>query len=142
MSSSGYYGYSRLGTEPSGGYVTTGSSNMGIIFTDAFKVSPFMPKKKVFEECELTKVGIAVPGVLGKDLSVWVEKNEVVVSYTKRDEINMEEDYNLMEGNFTVTIPLEFYHSVKKITSKLERGILWIYIPHKPEYDNYIEISE
>ena len=142
MSSSGYFGCSNLGTETSGGYVTTGSSNIGIIIADAFKVSPFMPKKKVFEESELTKVGIAVPGVFGKDLAVWVEKNEVVVSYTERDEINMEEECNFMEGDFTVTIPLEFYHNVKKITSKLERGILWIYIPHKPEYDNDIEIDE
>jgi len=133
MSMSHFYSTDSVTNSPAlSGYVIASTVN-GVGWVPC---PPFI-KSKEFSDKSSTYILVSVPGVAAKDLDISVDKDKLTVTY--KSSIDSDNDFT---DDFVLYFDIKHYQNVKKITSKLERGVLKVYIPHKEEYSKNIEISE
>ena len=105
----------------------------------------FQPKVNVSESEKEVVVSAELPGMDGKDIDVYLRKNELTIQGEKKEKTEeKEESYYRMErsyGSFKRTLPLPCEVEDDKIDAQFKNGVLTITLPKPAEVIKKIDVK-
>lgn len=106
-------------------------------FTGATRPAPWIPRADVYDRDDHLVIRLEVPGMDADDVEVTVEDHTLVISGTRTFEEELQDGAvhrrEIQTGEFKRTLVLPEGMNPEDITATMNRGILEVSVPRRPE---------